>query len=141
MLITQTDTCAPRYGQDLRIVLAATVWSSAVNERATNSSTCFDDALLRYLSETTMRGRRRRFFRQGRWVILLLAALLTCQWPDVRSDAADAAEREAKQRTVGLAAFACPQLADLLAQHTLPPASLERLRFADNLLASGRWSL
>ena len=85
-----------------------------MNERATNSSNCFDDALLRYLSETTMRGRRRRFFRQGRWVILLLAALLTCQWPDVRSDAADAAEREAKQRTVGLAAFACPQLADLL---------------------------
>jgi hypothetical protein len=74
-------------------------------------------------------------------VILLLAALLTCQWPDVRSDAADAAEREAKQRAVGLAAFACPQLADLLAQHTSPPASLERLRFADNLLASGRWSL
>ena len=112
-----------------------------MNERATNSSTCFDDALLRYLSETTMRARRRRFFRQGRWVILLLAALLTCQWPDVRSDVADAAEREAKQRTVGLAGFACPQLADLLTQHTSPPASLERLRFADVLLASGRWSL
>jgi hypothetical protein len=112
-----------------------------VDERATNSSICLDDALLRYLSETTKRGRRRRFFERGRWVILLFAALLACQWPEVRSNAAGVVENGAKQTAAGPAAFACPHLLAILAVHAVPTASLERLRFAGDLLASGRWSL
>ena len=75
-----------------------------MDERATNSSICLDDALLRYLSETTKRGRRRRFFERGRWAILLFAALLACQWPEVRSNAAGVVENGAKQTAAGAAA-------------------------------------
>ena len=112
-----------------------------MDERATKSSICLDDVLLRYLSETTKHGRRRRFFERGRWAFLLFAALVACQWPEVRSNAAGAVENGAKQTAAGPAAFACPHLQAILTEHVVPTAGLERLRFAGDLLASGRWSL
>ncbi|HEV3189301.1 MAG TPA: hypothetical protein VGY54_02330 [Polyangiaceae bacterium] len=71
----------------------------------------------------------------------MFAALLACQWPEVRSNAAGVVENGAKQTAAGPAAFACPHLLAILAVHAVPTASLERLRFAGDLLASGRWSL
>jgi hypothetical protein len=126
----------------LRIDLAATVRSSAVDERAENSSqaTYFGDALLRYLSETTKRERRRRFFERGRWAILVIASVLACQWPDVRSNAAGAVEPMAEE-SARLAAFACPRLEALLTEHPSRSVSPERLRFAGGLLAGRGWAL
>jgi hypothetical protein len=122
-----------------------TVRSSTVDERAQISSeaTGFDAALLRYISETTKRERRRRFLERGKWAVLLIASFLMCQWPYVRSDAADAVviEHEAAQSATGLAAFACPHLGSLITEHASRGASLERLRFAGAGLLDRGWAL
>lgn len=101
--------------------------------------TPFEAPLTRYLRDTLRRERRRRYWAGTRLGLLLIASLLACQLPYVRSNAADsfAVARVTDQAPGKIAAFACPNLQILLAERRVPPAAnLQRLTFAGAIFLS-----
>jgi hypothetical protein len=90
----------------------------------------FDSALSQYLVETLVRERRRRLYKTSRVLAFLLAALLACQIPFSRSNAADTLGAYNSPSLTGVAAFACPPLRYLTpSRAAVRTASLDRLKF------------
>jgi len=90
----------------------------------------FDPALSQYLIETLARERRRRLYKTSRVLAFLLAALLACQIPFSRSNAADTLGASNSPPLSGVAAFACPPLRNSTpSRAAVRTASLDRLRF------------
>jgi hypothetical protein len=90
----------------------------------------FDPALSQYLVETSARERRWRLYKTVRVPAFLLAALLICQLPFSRSNAADTLGASNSLSLSGVAAFACPPLRySTPARAAVRTASLDRLRF------------
>ena len=90
----------------------------------------FDPALSQFLVETLARERRWRLYKTVRVPAFLLAALLACQIPFSRSNAADTLVSSNSPSLSGVATFACPPLRFLTpARVAVRTASLDRLRF------------
>ena len=101
-------------------------------DKSAQEPAAFDPALSQYLVETLARERRGRLYRTSRVLAFLMAALLACQIPLSRSNAAN---RPGDWPLLSrVAALACPPLQySIPARAAVRTASVDRLTFTASI--------